>query len=345
MEALGMAFWVVRAGKHGEQEKTAIEKHLVCHGWNELPNYSGCKTKDQLRELYVKAFPDESEKKVSSGLGQVWRFAKDIQIGDLVALPLKSASSFMFGKITGEYQCEEVAPNVKHIRQVKWIKAVPRSAFPKDILFSMNSALTIFKVYRHEAEERVKKILSSPVSDQSPATLDEDIDEIAEGELNLEQTARDEILKFVQTEFKGHKLARLIDAILRAQGYITELSPPGPDGGVDILAGSGLLGLDQPRLCVQVKSGAGTEGQKTYNELLGVVSKFSSQQGLLVSWGGFTNPVWLDARKDFFKIRLWDQGNVVEAVLQNYDRLDDDIKAEISLKRIWVLVKDEVKEA
>lgn len=154
---------------------------------------------------------------------------------------------------------------------------------------------------------------------------------------------RDAILKFIQTKFKGHGLARLVDAVLRAQGYKTEVSPPGPDGGVDILAGSGSLGFDQPRLCVQVKSGGAAEGQKTFNELLGVVSKFASQQGLLVSWGGFTNPVKLDARKDFFRIRLWNQGDVVDAVLQNYERLDDEIKAELPLKRIWVIVNDEAE--
>jgi restriction system protein len=342
-----MPLWVVRAGKHGEQEETAIEEHLVCHGWNELPDYSACTTKEDLRALYVKAYPNETEKKVSSGLGQVWRFAREIQIGDLVALPLKTSSAFAFGQIVGEYQYKEVAPNVKHIRKVKWTKTVPRSVFPKDILFSMNSALTLFKVYRNDAEARVEKILTMPplVLEQAAENVASDLEEIAEGSVNLEASARDEILNFIQTEFKTHKLARLVDAILRAQGYITEVSPPGPDGGVDILAGSGSLGFDHPRLCVQVKSGSGTEGQKTYNELLGVVSKFSSQQGLLVSWGGFTNPVWQDARKDFFRMRLWDQGDVVNALLQNYDRLDDDIKAELPLKRIWILVNDEAKEA
>lgn len=109
------------------------------------------------------------------------------------------------------------------------------------------------------------------------------------------------------------------------------------------MAGCGPLGFDQPRLCVQVKSGGGTEGQRTYNELLGVVSKFASQQGLLVSWGGFTNPVKQDAKKDFFRIRLWDQGDLVDAVLQNYERLEADVKAELPLKRIWVMVKEEIE--
>jgi restriction system protein len=338
-----MSLWVVRAGRHGEQEDTAVKERLVCHAWNELPDYSGVRSKEELRSLYRKTYPRESEKQVISGLGQVWRFAREIQKGDLVALPLKTESAFAFGRITGEYQYKKVAPNVMHIRSVEWLKTVPRSALPKDILFSMNAALTVFRVYRKDAENRVNKILA--LTPLAPEVTTENAEVEAEGDdtVNLEETASDEILKFIQDKFKGHDLARLVDAVLRAQGYKTEVSPPGPDGGVDILAGSGSLGFDQPRLCVQVKSGSGAEGQKTFNELLGVVSKFASQQGLLVSWGGFTNPVRLDARKDFFRIRLWNQGDLVDAVLQNYERLDDEIKAELPLKRIWALVNDEAE--
>lgn len=232
-----------------------------------------------------------------------------------------------------------------HIRKVDWIKTVPRSAFPEPILFSMNSALTIFKVWRNDAESQVNKILgltdaalevaTTTSVEQAAETVADDV------KVDLEESAQDEILKFIQARFKGHDLARLIDAILKAQGYKTKMSPPGPDGGVDILAGSGLLGFDQPRLCVQVKSGGAAEGQKTFNELRGVMSKFSSEQGLLVSWGGFTKPLTTDARNDFFKVRLWDQGDVVNAVLQNYDRLGDEIKTELPLKKIWILVNDD----
>jgi len=341
-----MSLWVIRAGRHGEQQGTALQEGLVCHGWNELPDYSALQTRDELRELYAKTYPRDSEKQIISGLSQVWRFAREIQKGDLVALPLKTESAFAFGRVTGEYQYKKVAPNVMHIRSVEWLKTVARSVFPKDILFSMNSALTLFRVTRNDAEDRVKKILASPtlVVEAAAESAETGFEGVVEDDtVNLEETARDEILKFIQAKFKGHDLARLVNAILRAQGYKTEVSPPGPDGGVDILAGSGLLGFDQPRLCVQVKSGSGAEGQKTLNELHGVVSKFDSGQGLLVSWGGFTNPVKQDARKSFFTIRLWDQGDVVNAILRNYERLDDEIKAELPLKRIWIMVNDEAE--
>ena len=41
------------------------------------------------------------------------------------------------------------------------------------------------------------------------------------------------------TKFCGHNLVRLVEAILKAQGYVTTKSEPGKDNGIDILAGSG----------------------------------------------------------------------------------------------------------
>jgi predicted Mrr-cat superfamily restriction endonuclease len=78
-----MSLWVVRAGRYGEQEETALKEHLVCHGWNELPDYSTYRTKDELQVLYKATYPQATEKQVTSGLGQVWRFAHEVQKGDL----------------------------------------------------------------------------------------------------------------------------------------------------------------------------------------------------------------------------------------------------------------------
>lgn len=329
-----MALWVVRAGKHGEQRDTALQNSVVCHKWNTLPDYSSVNSKDELSALFRVAYPEQSGQKKILGLGQVWRFAKEIAIGDLVALPLTPDAAISFGRITGPYKYQQLAPNVMHTRPVEWIKSVPRSAIPEEVLRSMNAALTIFQVSLNDAEARIKRILNGDDGDEGEDDTDD------EEAIDLEQTARDQIIKSIESRFKTHDLARLVDAVLRAQGFKTEVSPPGPDGGVDILAGSGSLGLDLPRLCVQVKSGGSAEGQKTYNELLGVVSKFASQQGLLVSWGGFTAPVKKDAQKDFFRIRLWDQGDLVNAVLENYERLDDETKAELPLKRVWMMVNE-----
>ena len=113
-----MSLWVVRAGKHGEQEEAAVNEQVVCHAWNELPDYSNLVTKDELGVLYRKTYPQESEKQVITNLSQVWRFVHGIEKGDLVALPRKSESAFLFGRVTGEYEFRRVAPNVMHTRRV-----------------------------------------------------------------------------------------------------------------------------------------------------------------------------------------------------------------------------------
>jgi restriction system protein len=150
-----MSLWVVRAGKHGEQEATAYKEHLVCHAWNDLPDYSAYRTKDDLRTLYQKTYPNETEKQVTSGLSQVWRFAREVQKGDLAALPLKAESAFAMGRVKGDYEYEKVAPNVMHIRRVEWIKTLPRSIFPDTLLHTMNASLTVFRAYRNDAEALV----------------------------------------------------------------------------------------------------------------------------------------------------------------------------------------------
>ena len=45
--------------------------------------------------------------------------------------------------------------------------------------------------------------------------------------------------------------------------------------------------------------------------------------------------------QSFFEIRLWDANDLIQALLANYERLPDDIQAEIPLKRIWILLPGE----
>jgi len=49
-----MALWLVRAGKHGERENLALEKGLALPGWDELPDLSDIKTREELLDLLGK---------------------------------------------------------------------------------------------------------------------------------------------------------------------------------------------------------------------------------------------------------------------------------------------------
>ena len=54
------------------------------------------------------------------------------------------------------------------------------------------------------------------------------------------------------------------------------------------------------------------------------------------AWSGFVSSIESDKRDRFFKIKFWDHKDIVREFLDNYDKLDDWIKAKVPLKKIWV---------
>ncbi|MFQ5472525.1 MAG: restriction endonuclease, partial [Dehalococcoidia bacterium] len=223
---------------------------------------------------------------------------------------------------------------------------VPRTSFAQDLLYSLGSLLTVCRIERNNAEERVRAMI---LGDSDPGLSPKAQAEVvaAEGDVepevvaDVEQMARDQIMSHIRQNFKDHDLARLVAAVLNAEGYTTKVSPPGPDGGVDILAGQGPLGFDGTHLCVQVKATQSSVDVRVFRELQGTMTNFNAAQGLLVSWGGFTRPAEEEARKSFFTVRLWDADALVNAVLEIYDKLPEEFRSELPLKRVWTLVVDE----
>ena len=137
------------------------------------------------------------------------------------------------------------------------------------------------------------------------------------------------------------KRFRRIEAILRAQGYQTLQSPAGPDGGVDILAAPGDMGVGQPRLCVQVKSGVQVCGSPILRDLIGTMQTHRAENGLLVSWSSWTKDADRLLKSHFFTVRAWDRNILIEELLKVYDRLDIIIRSELPLRQVWIPVTED----
>jgi restriction system protein len=342
-----MAIWLIRAGSHGEYEQKFIQENRVYVTWDGLDiNLAKLQQRADLTAAMTERYPDTKPKAIMNWVGQVWPFAHEIKKGDLVVLPLKSQPAIYIGEVTGDYQPAPDGPNpFYHWRNVKWIaEAVPRANFGKDLLFTFGAFLTICRVQRNNAEQRIaamrangwkRETIASTTKAPAPVT-----DEAAE-DTDLEELARDQIAQLIAARFKGHGLTRLVEAILKAQGYTTYRSPEGADGGADILAGAGPLGFGAPRLCVEVKSEAGAIDRSTVDKLLGAMTKFNAEDGLFVAWGGFKGNVQKELSTQFFRLRLWSQKELLERLFEMYDRLDEDIRAELPLKRFWMVAAQE----
>jgi restriction system protein len=249
-------------------------------------------------------------------------------------LPSKIQNVIRVGKITSDYKFDGTVSQYQHYRDVEWFEdSIPKAEFDQDIIYTMGAMMTICRI---KQEERVIKIVTAYTARKSknpPAVMiDPDRPRI-----DVEGEALDEIRDYIIQKTKGHKLSNIIASILRAKGFTTNESPAGPDKGVDILASPGILGFGQPKICVQVKSTDTPTDRMVLDQLVGVMKKFGAEYGLLVSWGGFKNSVISETAAQFFSVRLWTQKEVVDEFLAHYEKLEDEIKGLIPLKRIWVL--------
>lgn len=348
MNATPPKVYLARAGGNGEDEVYALDRGVAIIGFREYPSLAPAKNYDAILALVKAAKPELKPRAAGNHAGQLWAFALAMQAGDLVVLPRKLTSQVALGRVTGPYKYEKVDGVPRHTRAVEWVRPdVARSVFGQDLLYSFGAYLTVCKITRNGAEQRVAAVLagkpdpgSTPLPGKAPKPeiVADDVDDAL---LDLGQAAHDQIVAHIQSRFSGHGLARLVDAVLTAEGWVTKLSPPGADGGVDILAGRGSLGLGQPRLCAQVKSQASPVDVTVYRTLQGAMQSFKAEQGLLVAWGGFNKVVLSEAKQGYFAVRLWESRDLVQAIYRNYERLPAEIQTELPLKRVWMLVHEE----
>ena len=125
----------------------------------------------------------------------------------------------------------------------------------------------------------------------------------------------------------------LFAGILRAMGYKTRVSSRGPDRGKDIVASPDGLGLEDPRIVVEVKHRAGRTGTNEMRSFITVVR--SGFKGIYVSTGGFTKEAKLEAERSKEPMTVVDINDLVNLITQYYDSFDSETKTLLPLTKIY----------
>lgn len=339
-----MTAWVIRAGRHGEGEAWCLTEGAAGGAWNEVGDLSDCSSRDEVRTMLEGVNPTAKPGKLSNHAAQLWGLLT-VAPGDMIVLPLKTTKTVALGICTKGYEYRTDAP-LQHAISVEWRRDdTPRTAFKEDLLYTLGGIMTVFKASRHSAEERLRAVMdgsSDPGSLQVTAAGAADPDEEADGVddplvVPTQESIRDRVMTFLSENFKGHSLTQLVAEILAVRGFVCDVSPPGADQGVDILAGSGPLGLDSPTLIVEVKSEEGQVRAPVVRGLMGARQSHRADQALLVAWGGITKDARREIRTDRLSLRVWDSDALLDQLFDVYERLPDATRASLPLKRVWVL--------
>ena len=230
--------WLARAGARGEDEAVALELGLAIIGFSDIPELTGITDKDCVLERVRSANPGAKEARTRNRTAQLNAFVLRMQDGDIVVLPLKTRpGQVALGRVDGPYLYQSIDGVMRHTRPVKWIRPdVPRSEFEQDLLYSIGAFLTVCRIERNDADSRVAAILTGsrdPGSDASADVLetvesDDEFEEDGRATLDIAQIALDQILDHIRSRFTGHEFARLVNAVLQAEGYFTLLSQGQP---------------------------------------------------------------------------------------------------------------------
>ena len=156
----------------------------------------------------------------------------------------------------------------------------------------------------------------------------------------LEERAANGIREYLKNK-NPYEFQDIVAALLKAMGYyIQSVAPRGKDGGIDIVAYVDPLGAQTPRIKVQVKHKPDTAtGAADVRALLGILK--AGDIALFVTSGTYSADAKHAASGGDKFIRLIDGDEFIDMWQQYYDKMSDDDKNMLPLKRISFLGNNE----
>ena len=283
-------------------------------------------SRDAVKKRLVEVYPDTKKGAVPVATGMLYRFCHEVQPGDYVVFPSKVDRKINIGEVTGEYVYDP-SEHYAHIRDVKWLKHLPRTSFTQGALYEVGSAMTFFAV-KNYADEYLSALDKAFKSSNASAD-DETVGATAE---DIIETTKDFVLKELSRNLKGYALEEFVANLLQAMGYRTTVSPQGGDSGIDITAYKDEL---PPRILVQVKSQDGDIKETTIQSLKGAMRE--GDYGLFVTLSNYTK----NAKKYLENtpiIRGINGTELVDLILKYYGALDEKYQKMIPLKMVYIPV-------
>lgn len=157
----------------------------------------------------------------------------------------------------------------------------------------------------------------------------------------LNKQASDGIIEFLNKK-NPYEFQDLVAALLRAMGYHTDfIAERGKDGGLDIVAYQDVLGIQTPRIKVQVKHYPKNPiSVEPIRSLKGLLNP-GEEVGLFVTSGTFSSDARRFAREATIHIKLIDGEDLIDLWQKNYQKLTDEDKNMLPLHPIYFLGSNE----
>jgi len=326
--------WMVRAGEGARAIEDFRSKSMVVVGWADGgDDWTKFRDRDSIKAAIAAANPDNSEQQNLGAASQIERFLRGFAVGDRVISYDPDSRRYLVGTITGNPRhVPGLIEGLSTCRDVKWGSVeVSRDDLSASTRNSLGATTTLFRVPDSAAAEIEALATGARVVEVEPAEA-----EVVKDEVDLlkdVQARSQEFIKDRMSKLTWDQMQELVAGLLRAMGYKTQVSPPGADRGKDIIASPDGFGFESPRIVVEVKHRKGKMGSQEIRSFLG--GRHKDDKGLYVSTGGFSQDAQYEADRSSIPLTLMDLDALAKAVIEYYDRLDEEGKALLPLMRIY----------
>ncbi|MBF9690138.1 restriction endonuclease [Bifidobacterium dentium] len=320
---------MIRAGRGGIYAADWLNRGLVGIGWDFGATDIASMSREQIRSGYAIKHPNDSKNKLAAAVGQIYRFAHDMEQGSTVVMYDPETRLYHIGIIAGPCKPATDIEEATFTRAVKWKQTVQRDALTTSSKNSLGGIQTIFSI-SDEVVADLKSASKSETSSQPDETEDDAADDDARAATYDNGI---ELIKDRVNQVGWEDMERLVAGLLKAMGYCARVTPKGPDGGRDVVASPDALGLESPRIVAEVKHRKGAMGAPAVRSFIGGLR--AGDRGLYVSTGGFTKEARYEADRATIPIRLLDLDSFVRHYVEVYDKADEETRSILPLTRIW----------
>ncbi|MBL0042026.1 MAG: restriction endonuclease [Xanthomonadales bacterium] len=327
--------WMVRAGEGGWRIDEFKSRSMVSIGWQEMGDMSALKSRDDFVRQIGRVYLDNTKAQTSTSAGMVFRFVREMKIGDGVVTYDPAERKYLIGTIRSDYRHDSKQPNGPNVRDVDWRGQVYRDALSVSARNSLGAIATLFLLSPDVASE-IERVATSGSGLQTSSLRADDTEDVQQVE-DIYRDIQNKSAEFIKDRLirlSWDEMQELVAGLLRAMGYKTRVSPPGADRGKDIVASPDGFGFESPRIVVEVKHRPNSlMGAQEIRSFLG--GRHREDKGLYVSSGGFTKEARYEADRATIPLMLMDLDDLVKTVLDYYERMDSDSRRLIPLKRLY----------
>lgn len=323
---------------NNEKSLDLVADGFISIGWEELGDLaSATSTREELKQRLARAYPSAKPGAIPVWAGLVWRFVREMQVGEFVISPRKADRTLSFGVIDSEFFVQPGIDLHPNRRRVRWIQTgVPRDNFSQAALNEIGSALTLFQV-KTNADEFLRYFSVSTPDVPVTVPMFPEV-ALAEEEPNAERVdtySRDFVVDILR-QMDPYRFEHFVAGLLRAMGYQAKATVASGDGGVDVIASRDPLSIEPPIIKVQCKRVTATIGAPDVQRLAGALAHGGSELGLFVTLGSYSADA-LHLERTRQDLRLVNGNQLIDIVFEYYEALDAEWKRVVPLRRVYAV--------